>query len=294
MVVSRLRERRRAGGASPGQRRTGCTPYTLRKTNDEEPTMAEEVRYEVAGRVATITLNRPEQRNAVNGPLAVGLGAAMDRAEADPNVWMIILTGSGSAFCAGADLKAIAAGKASQLSTGKGGFAGFVRYPRTKPVIAAVHGYALAGGLEVVLACDLVVASREATFGLPEVTKGIVAAAGGMFRLSRAISPARARELVMTGERFGAEEALAFGLVNRVVDAAQVLPVARELAERICRNAPLAVRESIAIARVSLDITEEEGWRRSEEASARIMQTDDAQEGPRAFAEKRDPHWAGR
>lgn len=256
--------------------------------------MGDEVVYEVAGRIATITLNRPEQRNAVDGPLAAALGAAMDRVEDDPAVWVSILAGSGPVFCAGADLKAIAAGHGAQLSTEKGGFAGFVRYPRTKPVVAAVHGHALAGGLELVLACDLVIAAGAAAFGLPEVTRGIVAAAGGAFRLPRVIPPARARELIMTGERLSAQEALALGLVNRVVDAAQVLPAARELAQRICRNAPLAVRESIAIARAALDITEEEGWRRSELASARIMKTDDAREGPQAFADKRGPRWTGR
>jgi enoyl-CoA hydratase/carnithine racemase len=261
----------------------------------ETPTGGSElVRYEVDGRVATLTLNRPDQRNAISPELTVAMNEVMDRFESDPEVWIGILTGAGPNFCAGADLKALAAGRAAELVAGKGGFGGFVRYPRTKPVIAAVSGFALAGGTELVLACDLVVAARDAAFGLPEVTRGIVAAAGGLFRLPRALPPARARELIMTGERFGAEEAHRLGMINHVVDTELVLPTARELAARICRNAPLAVRESIALARAALEIDEDEGWRRSEQASARIRLSDDAKEGPRAFAEKREPRWTGR
>lgn len=255
--------------------------------------MADAVLYECDGRVATVTLNRPDQRNAVNGALATALGQAMDRFESDPEVWVCVLAGAGPAFCAGADLKAIAAGNAADLSTSAGGFGGFVRYPRRKPVIAAVHGFALAGGLELVLACDLVVAAEDASFGLPEVTRGIIAAAGGVFRLARAIPPARARELVMTGDRITSSEALALGLVNRVVPAQAVLATAQDLAKRISQNAPIAVRESIAIARVAADISEDEGWRLSNEAAARVMQSNDAREGPRAFAEKRPPRWTG-
>ena len=256
--------------------------------------MADEVLYEVDGRVATITLNRPDQRNAVNPALTAAMLEVMDGFEADPDVWVGILTGAGENFSAGADLKAIAAGQAAGIGAGKGGFGGIVKYPRTKPLIAAVRGFALAGGTELALACDLVVASRDAAFGLPEVTRGIIAAAGGMFRLPRAIPPARARELILTGDRLGAEEAHRLGMVNHLVEADEVVPAARRIAERICQNAPLAVRESLAIARAALEITEEEGWRRSAEASARIFQTEDAKEGPRAFAEKRQPEWKGR
>jgi enoyl-CoA hydratase len=205
-----------------------------------------------------------------------------------------VLTGEGSTFSAGADLKVLAAGRGTELSAEPGGFAGFVRYPRTKPVIAAVRGFALAGGTELVLACDLVVAASDAAFGLPEVTRGIVATAGGVFRLPRLLPRARALELILTGERMGAEEAHRLGLVNSVVPAEEVLATAQRLAERICANAPLAVRESLAIARTAFDLSEEEGWRRSAEASTRIRQTEDAQEGPRAFAEKREPRWVGR
>ena len=253
-----------------------------------------EVLYEVADRVATITLNRPDQRNAVNPELAVALQEATERFEADDDAWVAVLTGAGGFFSAGADLKAIAAGRSRELATDRGGFAGFVRLPRTKPVIAAVRGPALAGGTELVLACDLVVAATDSSFGLPEVTRGIVAAAGGLFRLPRVLPRATALELILTGDRIDAAEAHRLGLVNRVVEPDAVLPSARALAERICRNAPVAVRESLALARQAADLSEEDGWRLSVEAMERIRLTEDAAEGPRAFAEKRPPRWTGR
>ena len=257
-------------------------------------TPGDEVLVDVDGHVATLTLNRPAQRNAVNPELALAMDAAMARVEADPGVWVVVLTGAGGLFSAGADLKAIAAGRALELSTETGGFAGFVRYPRTKPVIAAVTGFALAGGMELVLGCDLVVAADDATFGLPEVTRGIVAAGGGMFRLPRAIPPARARELLLLGSRLPAAEAHALGLVNRLVPADEVLDAARALAQEICANAPLAVRETLAVARAAADVDEQEAWRLSRAASLRVAQSEDAKEGPRAFAEKRPPTWTGR
>lgn len=256
--------------------------------------MTDEVRYEVDGRVATLTLNRPDQRNAVNPELAGALEEATDRFEADDDVWVAVLTGAGGFFSAGADLKAIAAGRGRELATERAGFGGFVRHPRRKPVIAAVRGPALAGGTELVLACDLVVAGSDASFGLPEVTRGIVAAAGGLFRLPRVLPRARAIELILTGDRIDAAEAHRLGLVNAVVDPDEVLPTARALAERICGNAPVAVRESLALARQADDISEDDGWRLSAEAMERIRQTEDAAEGPRAFAEKRAPRWTGR
>ena len=252
------------------------------------------VRYEVDGRVATFTLDRPDQRNAVDPDLTKALGEAVAAFEADPEVWVGILTGAGPNFCAGADLKALAAGRAAELMTEQGGFAGWVRFPRTKPVIAAVTGFALAGGTELVLACDLVVAAPDSAFGLPEVTRGIVAAAGGLFRLPRVLPPARAAELVLTGERLGAEEAHRLGMVNHLVPADEVLGKAREIADRICANAPVAVRESLAVLRDAYDIDEDEGWRRSAAAMDRVRQSEDAKEGPRAFAEKRAPRWTGR
>lgn len=259
--------------------------------NEGQP---DEVLYDVDGRVATLTLNRPDQRNAVSPELTVAMDAALQRFEGDPEVWVAVLTGAGPNFCAGADLKAIAAGRGRELSTPAGGFAGFVRYPRSKPIIAAVTGFALAGGTELVLACDMVVAADDAVFGLPEVTRGIVAAGGGMFRLPRALPPAVARELLLTGGRLAASDAHRLGLVNRLVPADQVVATARALADTVCANAPVAVRETLALARAALEIDEQEAWRRSDEARTRVAQSEDAKEGPRAFAEKRPPRWSGR
>lgn len=256
--------------------------------------MTDEVLYEVDGHVATLTLNRPDQRNAVDPGLTACLGAALDRLEADEDVWVGILTGAGPHFCAGADLKALAAGRGAELSTEAGGFAGLVRYPRTKPLIAAVRGFALAGGTELVLSCDLVVAATDAWFGLPEVTRGIVAAAGGLFRLPRVIPPARAMELILTADRLGAEEAHRLGMVNHLVPPEEVLARARELAERVCRNAPLAVRESLAIARRAQQLDDEQGWLLSTEAMLRVRDSQDAVEGVLAFVEKRSPTWTAR
>ncbi len=253
-----------------------------------------EVLYEVDGHVATLTLNRPDQRNAISPELTTAMASALDRFEADDEVWVGILTGAGANFCAGADLKALAAGRSAELVTEAGGFAGFVRYPRTKPMIAAVRGFALAGGTELVLTCDLVVAGTDTFFGLPEVTRGIVAAAGGLFRLPRAIPPARAMELILTADRLVAEEAHRLGLVNHVVEPDEVLGQARELAEKICQNAPLAVRESLAIARDALLMTDEQGWARSAAAMERARTSQDAREGVTAFVEKRSPTWTGR
>jgi len=256
--------------------------------------MSDEVLYEVDGHIATITLNRPEQRNSVSPELTTQLAAAMDRFEADDEVWVGILTSTGTMFCAGADLKALGAGRGEELSTEAGGFGGFVRYPRTKPVIAAVRGFALAGGTELVLACDLVVAGTDAQFGVPEVTRGLVAAAGGLFRLPRVLGQARAIELILTADRLAAEEAHRLGMVNHLAEPEAVLDRARELAERICRNAPLAVRESLAIARDALLISDDEGWKRSADAMDRVRGSDDVREGITAFIEKRDPQWTGR
>jgi enoyl-CoA hydratase/carnithine racemase len=215
--------------------------------------------------------------------------------EKDPNVWVVILTGAGDiAFSAGADLKAVSQGGGSALGTAQGGFAGFVHQPRTKPWIAAVNGFALAGGCEIMLSCDLVVAVEEAAFGLPEVKRGLVAGAGGLYRLPRALPKAIALELIMTGAHFDAKRALHYGLVNRLVPRAQLMDEALKLANAICENAPIAVRESLRVARQALDHTDAELRDLSAVASRTVAATEDYKEGPRAFIEKRAPRWVGR
>src|SRR5438309_11919725 len=200
------------------------------------------VEYEKRGRTAVITIRRPEARNAVNGEVAKGMEAAIDQLEDDDDVWVGIVAGEGPVFSAGADLKAISSGQAAELQTERGGFAGIAHRDRAKPVIAAVDGPALAGGCEIALACDLIVASTQARFGIPEVKRSLVAAAGGLFRLPQALPRNIALELALTGDPIDAERAYAFGLVNVLVEPGQALDGALALAERITANAPLAVR----------------------------------------------------
>ena len=252
------------------------------------------VEYEQRGRVAVLTINRPEARNAVNGDVANGMEAAIDRLEEDPEVWVGIVTGAGPVFCAGADLKAIATGQAGSLQTKRGGFGGIVTRERAKPIIAAVDGPALAGGCEIVLACDLVVASPNARFGLPEVKRSLVAAAGGLFRLPRTLPRAIAYEMIVTGDPIEADRAYHFGMVNELCEAGQAVEAAIALAERVVANAPLAVRESLKIAKTAVDQPDEVGWRMSFEGMASLASTEDFAEGPRAFIEKRPPEWKGR
>ena len=253
-----------------------------------------EVLYETDGHVAVITLNRPQVLNAINPALTAAMHRVMAEFEGDPAVWVGIITGAGErAFSAGADLKAIASGQGEGRSAPPGGFAGFVHHPRTKPVIAAVNGLAVGGGMEIVLACDIVLASEHAEFGLPEVSRGIIASGGGLFRLPRMIPPGRAIEMILTGDRITAQEARQLGLVSNLAPLSGLMKMARELAARICRNAPLAVRESLAIARQAGEVDDAEAWRLTEEAQRRVFQTRDAAEGVQAFAAKRQPSWRG-
>jgi enoyl-CoA hydratase len=250
--------------------------------------------YEQRGRVAVLTINRPEARNAVNGEVASGIEAAIDRVEDDPDTWVSVLTGAGTVFSAGADLKAIASGDAAALNTSKGGFAGIARRAREKPIIAAVNGPALAGGCEIVLSCDLVIASSEAKFGIPEVKRSLVAGAGGLFRLPRALPRAVAMELALTGDPIDAQRAYELGFVNQVVGPGEAVDHAVALAERICVNAPVAVRESRRVVLEGTMADDETAWRLTNEAFGKVMQTEDFAEGPKAFIEKRAPEWKGR
>lgn len=256
------------------------------------------VEYEKHGNVGIITINRPDARNAVNSDVAQGIEAAIDQIEDDSEVWVGIITGAktekGYVFCAGADLKQMAVDPAG-MQTERGGFGGFVTRERSTPIIAAVDGPALAGGTELVLASDMVVASRTARFGIPEVKRNLVAAAGGLFRLPRKLPRNVAMELALTGSlEFTAERAHHFGLVNRLADEGEALDVARQLAAEICENAPLAVAESRKIMIEATDQPDEIGWKLSGEGIVKMFGTEDFSEGLTAFAEKRQPQWKGR
>jgi enoyl-CoA hydratase len=252
---------------------------------------AEAVLTGVQDGIAVITINRPEARNAVNGAVARGIAAAVDEFDGRDDVRVLVLTGAGGTFCAGMDLKGFLSGDTP--AAGGRGFGGLVQRPPAKPVIAAVEGYALAGGFELVLSCDLVVASEEAQFGLPEVTRGLAAAAGGLLRLQHRIPYHAAMQMALTGERVPAGELHRAGLISKVVPAGQALDAARELADRVAANAPLAV---VASKRV---IVESPGWPDGEEFTKQgevtgpVFSSSDAMEGAVAFAEKRPPVWRG-
>lgn len=250
------------------------------------------------GRIAVLTLNRPEARNAINGDVANAMEAAIDRMEDDPNIWVGILAantvGDRPVFSAGADLKAIDSGKGGSLGTARGGFAGFVYRERRKPVIAAVDGLATAGGCEIVLTCDLVVATTRSAFGLAEAKRNLVAGAGGLFRLPRAIGRAAAMEAILTGEPLTAERAYHLGLVNRLCEPGEALSTAMSLAKAICQCAPMAVQESRKIVLAADDGDDATLRKMTDEAMAKVMRSDDLKEGLRAFIEKRPPNWTGR
>lgn len=267
-------------------------------------TPAPAVLTELRDHVLVVTLNRPEARNAVNAELTRGLGEALERAEGDPDIRVVVLTGAGDkTFCAGADLKAISRGEAlNPPGTEKWGFAGFVNHPISTPVIAAVNATALGGGTELVLACDLAVAAESAKFGLPEVRRGLMAAAGGLIRLPEQLPRKIAMHLILTGEPIDAETALRCGLVNEVVPDGRVLEAAIDLAEAVAANAPLAVQASKRVA-LGLRRTdardddlphEREAWRANNDEMIALMSSEDAIEGPMAFAEKRTPVWKAR
>jgi len=241
--------------------------------------------------IALITLNRPDARNAVSPEVSQTMAGLLDEVEADPALRAVVLTGRGEVFSAGADLKVVAQGNANDIARGKGGFAGVVTRNFPKPMIAAVNGPALAGGFEIVLSCDLVVASTAARFGIPEVKRGLMAAAGGLIRLPKRVPLAIALELAMTGDPIDAERALQLGLVNRVVEPARVVDEAIALAERIGENSPVAVRNSRQLVIEAAEMSEADGWARTLELMMPVFESGDAIEGATAFAEKRPPVW---
>jgi enoyl-CoA hydratase len=252
------------------------------------------VEFERRGRVAIMTIRRPEARNAVNQAVAEGIEEGIDRLEQDDDLWVGIVAAEGPVFSAGADLKEVAAGNIRALITKRGGFAGIANRERTKPMIAAVDGPALAGGCEIALSCDAIVASRQAAFGIPEVKRSLVAAAGGLFRLPRVLPRNIALEMAMTGDPIDAERAYGFGMVNQLVEPGEVIDAALALAERICANAPLAVRASRRVVLEGANADDAAAWDMTNAAMANVAGSEDFQEGPRAFIEKRPPTWTGR
>lgn len=253
--------------------------------------MGDSVQTEIADGVAVLTINRPEARNSVNKAVAEELAAAVDETDQRSDVVVVILTGAGGTFCAGMDLKAFTRGE--RPIVGDRGFAGFAEQPPSKPVIAAVEGYAVAGGCELALSCDLVVASAEAKFGLPEVKRGLVAAGGGLLRLPKALPYQVAMEAALTGEPLTAQVAHQHGLVNRVTEAGGALAGARELGAVVAENGPLAVRATKRIVSGAVGWTDAEAFEWQRPIAGPVQASADAQEGARAFAEKRKPVWRG-
>jgi enoyl-CoA hydratase len=252
--------------------------------------MGDDVLIERDGSILLLTISRPQARNAINPTVAEAIADAMDDLESDNTLSVAVLTGAGGNFSAGMDLKAFAEGGSVHT---RRGMLGMTEHPPTKPVIAAVEGWALAGGFELVLSCDMVVAASGAKFGIPEVKRGLVAAAGGLLRLASALPYQLATELALTGEPFTAERLHASGLVNRLVEPGQALEQALALAHQIAQNGPLAVRTSKWILATAAHWIGEEVWDRQQDRVAEVFSSDDALEGARAFAEKRIPNWTG-
>ncbi|MCV0382281.1 MAG: crotonase/enoyl-CoA hydratase family protein [Erythrobacter sp.] len=253
--------------------------------------MSEEILTQVEDGVLIVTINRPEAKNAMSKAAAEGIAAAMDRLDSDDDLRVGILTGAGGSFCSGMDLKGFLRGESPSVE-GRG-FGGVVQKPPEKPLIAAVEGYALAGGLELMIACDLVVANENAKFGIPEVKRGLVAAAGGVMMLPDQIPERIAMELALTGDFIDAGRAYELGLINRVTSGA-ALDGAKELAATIAANGPLAVRVSKQVLKQSRGWPMDERYKRQTELIAPVFVSEDAREGAAAFAEKRAPNWKGR
>jgi len=259
-----------------------------------------EVLYSAADRIGVITLNRPDARNAVDRAMALGIEAAVDGIESDPDVWVGVLTANTAeqanpVFCAGADLKVIReTGSAASLDTDRGGFGGFVYRERTKPIIVAVDGLATAGGLELVLAADIVVATTRSAFGLAEVRRNLIAAAGGLFRLPQVIGRGPAMDAILTGAPIDARRAYELGLVSRLVEPGEALDEAMRLAREIVEAAPLAVQASRRVIRMAASESDETLRTVSRALLDELLESEDAAEGLAAFADKRPPRWLGR
>ncbi len=254
--------------------------------------MADSLQTEVRGNVLVMTMNRPEARNAMDLATSQAIAAALDELDARDDLRLGIITGGGGTFCSGMDLKGFLRGERPSVE-GRG-FGGLTERPPRKVLIAAVEGYALAGGFELVLACDLIVASKAAKFGLPEVKRGLVASAGGLMRMPRRVPFHIAMEYALTGEMLGAEQAQAYGLVNRLAEPGQALEEALKLAQAVAANGPLAVATSKRIVTESADWSREEMFDRQRPIAAPVFVSADAREGSAAFAEKRAPNWTGR
>jgi enoyl-CoA hydratase len=242
--------------------------------------------------VLLVTLNRPDARNAVNAALAEGVAAALDELDADDELSVGVLTGAGKGFSSGMDLKAFVAGESPYAADR--GFAGITQRAAEKPLIAAIEGFAVAGGFEVALSCDLIVAARGARLGIPEVKRSLVAAGGALLRLPQRIPYHLAMELALTGDPIDAERGYELGIVNRLAEPGGAVDAALELAGEIARNGPLALRASKRIVQSSSDWTDSEAWEKQGEIAGPVMVSEDAREGAIAFAEKRDPIWRGR
>ena len=254
--------------------------------------MRDEVLTETRDEILVITINRPEVRNAINGAVAQGMAAAVDELDGNDMLRVGVLTGAGGTFCAGMDLKAFLTGDTPVIE-GRG-LAGLTQAPPRKPLVAAVEGWALAGGFELLLACDIVVAAETARFGVPEVKRGLIAGAGAALLLARRIPQALALELLLTGEPISAQRAADIGLVNRLAAEGTALDAALELAATIAANGPLAVAVTKQIARSAADWSADEAWDRQDELMQPVFTSEDAIEGATAFAEKRRPVWKGR
>jgi enoyl-CoA hydratase len=253
--------------------------------------MSDEVLTSAENGVLTITINRPEAKNAVNKAVAEGIAAALDELDGNDALTVGIITGAGGTFCSGMDLKGFLRGETPMIP-GRG-FGGLTEKPPVKPLIAAVDGYALAGGMELAISCDLIVANREAKFGIPEVKRGLAAAAGGLIKLPRQISPRLAMELALTGEFIDAERAHEIGLINHLTFGPSI-EGAQELSAKISANGPLAVRVSKQVIIESEEWSKEEMWKKQGELTGKVFVSEDAREGAAAFAEKRAPNWKGK